>query len=237
MEIPQFYNKWLLLWLLWLILWLVDLAEWTLYVWLLQLSNYRCPITANYPIIAANCPIIITEWLVKKLWWLWLTRCHRKGSTFSIVILRPWVLVQSVTWNLHLLHSSWALDNLSRPNHNENWKYSGCLNKLNVASEGNHQNLYLIGCLEQCDKMKKFWVDWGQIAMVWESHSRVPPSPHWPPFPPHPNRIRKISTTTINKFHHTGLFGLNLGTFFPEKIETAFSKWLLEVIIHKLKIY
>ena len=72
---------------------------------------------------------------------------------------------------IHLLHDSWALDNLIRPNHNKNWKYSGFLNKLNVASESNHQNLYLIGCLEQCDKMKKVWVDRGQIVMVWESHS------------------------------------------------------------------
>ena len=56
---------------------------------------------------------------------------------------------------LHLLHNG-VLGN--RPNHNKNWKYSGCLNKLNVASESNHQNLYLIGCLEQCDKMKKFWI-------------------------------------------------------------------------------
>ena len=147
------------------------------------------------------------------------------------------MLVQSVTWNLHLLHSSWALDNLSRPNHNENWKYSGCLNKLNVASEGNHQNLYLIGCLEQCDKMKKFWVERGQIVMVWESHSQAPPSPHRPLSHPIPIGLEKYQQQQINKFHHTGLLGLNLGTFFPEKIETAFSKWLLEVIIHKLKIY
>ena len=151
------------------------------------------------------------------------------------------MLVQSVTWNLHPLHSSWTLNNLSQPNYNENWKYSGCLNKLNVASEGNHQNLYLIGCLEQCDKMKKFWVDQGQIAMVWESHSQVPPSsPLTGPLShPIPIGLEKYQQqqSTINKFHHTGLFGLNLGTFFPEKIETAFSKWLLEVIIHKLKIY
>ena len=148
------------------------------------------------------------------------------------------MLVQSATWNLHLLHSSWTLDNLSQPNHNENWKYSGCLNKLNVASEGNHQNLYLIGCLEQCDKMKKGlgWLGSDCDGLRITKLSAPLPSRHWPPFPPHPNRIRKISTTTINKFHHTGLFGLNLGTFFPEKIETALSKWLLEVIINKLKI-
>ena len=53
----------MLLWLLWSILWLMDLAEWTLYDWLLQLFDYRCPITVNCPITLSdyNC----TEWLVK----------------------------------------------------------------------------------------------------------------------------------------------------------------------------
>ena len=39
------------------------LAEWTKYHWLLYLSDYRCPITANCPITLSyyNC----TEWLVK----------------------------------------------------------------------------------------------------------------------------------------------------------------------------
>ena len=41
----------------------MDLAEWTWYDWLLQVSDYRCPITANCPITPSdyNC----TEWLVK----------------------------------------------------------------------------------------------------------------------------------------------------------------------------
>ena len=53
----------------------MDLAEWNKYDWLLQLSDYRCPITANCPItakcpITVNCPITLfdyssTEWLVK----------------------------------------------------------------------------------------------------------------------------------------------------------------------------
>ena len=37
----SFRGKWLLPWLLWSILWLVDLAEWTQYNWLLQLSDHR----------------------------------------------------------------------------------------------------------------------------------------------------------------------------------------------------
>ena len=64
MEITYFsLDKRLLLWLLWSILWLMDLAEWTLYDWLLQLFDYRCPITVNCPITLSdyNC----TEWLVK----------------------------------------------------------------------------------------------------------------------------------------------------------------------------
>ena len=63
-KLPFFpLDKWLLLWLLWSILWLVDLAEWTLYDWLLQLSDYRCLITTNRQIILLdyNC----TEWLLK----------------------------------------------------------------------------------------------------------------------------------------------------------------------------
>ena len=49
-------------WLLWSILWLVDLVEWTLYNRLLQLSDYRCSMTAKCPITLSdyNC----TEWLV-----------------------------------------------------------------------------------------------------------------------------------------------------------------------------
>ena len=34
---------------------LVDLAEWTYHDWLLQLFDYRCPITANYPITLSDC--------------------------------------------------------------------------------------------------------------------------------------------------------------------------------------
>ena len=49
-------------WLLWSILWLVDLVEWTLCNRLLQLSDYRCSMTAKCPITLSdyNC----TEWLV-----------------------------------------------------------------------------------------------------------------------------------------------------------------------------
>ena len=56
-------DKWLLLGLLGSILWLVDLAEWTEYNWLLQLSHYRSPVPANCLITLSdyNC----TEWLVK----------------------------------------------------------------------------------------------------------------------------------------------------------------------------
>ena len=65
LEIFQFSfpDEWLLLWLLWSMLWLVDLAEWTYYDWLLQLSNHRYPITANHPITLSNYNY--TEWLVK----------------------------------------------------------------------------------------------------------------------------------------------------------------------------
>ena len=64
LEIPRlFSNKCLLLWLLWSILWLVDLTERTKYDWLLQLSNYRCPITVDYLITLSNYNS--TEWLVK----------------------------------------------------------------------------------------------------------------------------------------------------------------------------
>ena len=65
LEIPQFFfqDKWLLLWLLWLILWLVDLAAWTLYDWLPQLSDYRCPITANCTITLSDYSC--SEWLEK----------------------------------------------------------------------------------------------------------------------------------------------------------------------------
>ena len=41
----------------------MDLTERTKYDWLLQLSNYRCPITVNYPITLSNYNS--TEWLVK----------------------------------------------------------------------------------------------------------------------------------------------------------------------------
>ena len=43
----------------------MDLAEWTKYDWLLQQSNYRCPITANCPIKtvqrAADAPFTFEE--------------------------------------------------------------------------------------------------------------------------------------------------------------------------------
>ena len=56
----QFFQ---LLWLFWSILWLLDLAEWTWYDWLLHLSYYKCPITANCPstVLDYKCK----EWLVK----------------------------------------------------------------------------------------------------------------------------------------------------------------------------
>ena len=65
LEISHFFfqGKWLLLWLLWSILWLVNFADWTSYDWLLQLSDHRCPITANCPITRSN--YTCTEWLVK----------------------------------------------------------------------------------------------------------------------------------------------------------------------------
>ena len=64
LEIPQlFKDKWLLLWLLWSNLWLVDLTERTKYDWLPQLSDYRCPITANYAITLSDYNS--TKWLVK----------------------------------------------------------------------------------------------------------------------------------------------------------------------------
>ena len=40
-------NKWLLLGLLGSILWLVDLAEWTEYNWLLQLSHYTLQVSGS----------------------------------------------------------------------------------------------------------------------------------------------------------------------------------------------
>ena len=40
-------DKWLLLGLLGSILWLVDLAEWTDYNWLLQLSNYTLQVSGS----------------------------------------------------------------------------------------------------------------------------------------------------------------------------------------------
>ena len=40
-------DKWLLLGLLGSILWLVDLAEWTDYNWLLQLSHYTLQVSCS----------------------------------------------------------------------------------------------------------------------------------------------------------------------------------------------
>ena len=40
-------DKWLLLGLLGSILWLVDLAEWTEYNWLLQLSHYTLQVSGS----------------------------------------------------------------------------------------------------------------------------------------------------------------------------------------------
>ena len=64
MEVPQFFqDMWLLLWLLWSILWLVDMAKRIKYDWLLQLSDYRCHLTANFLMTLSdyNC----TKWLAK----------------------------------------------------------------------------------------------------------------------------------------------------------------------------
>ena len=44
-------------------MWLVDLAEWTYYDWLLQLFDYRYPITANRLITLPDNNY--TKWLVK----------------------------------------------------------------------------------------------------------------------------------------------------------------------------
>ena len=41
-------------------------------------------------------------------------RCHSKVSSFSPVLSRPWVLVRSGAWTLHLKHGSSASNNLSR---------------------------------------------------------------------------------------------------------------------------
>ena len=41
-------------------------------------------------------------------------RCHSKVSSFSPVLSRPWVLVRSRAWTLHLTHGSSAPNNLSR---------------------------------------------------------------------------------------------------------------------------
>ena len=41
-------------------------------------------------------------------------RCHSKVSSFSPVLSRPWVLVRSGAWTLHLTHGSSAPNNLSR---------------------------------------------------------------------------------------------------------------------------
>ena len=65
LEIPQFFPRistccYLLLWS---ILWLVDLAGWTKYDWLFQLSDYRCPLTVKYPIKLSDYNS--TKWLVK----------------------------------------------------------------------------------------------------------------------------------------------------------------------------
>ena len=56
----QFFQS---LWLFWSILWLLDLAEWTWYDWLLHVSYYKCPISANCPstVFDYKCK----EWLIK----------------------------------------------------------------------------------------------------------------------------------------------------------------------------
>ena len=46
---------------------------------------------------------------------LTICRCHTKGSTFSSVILRPWVLIRSGAWAVDLPHGIWALCNISWP--------------------------------------------------------------------------------------------------------------------------
>ena len=51
----------------------------------------------------------------RRLQRLTICRCNYKGSTFSSVILRPWVLVRSGAWTLDLPHRSLALYQLSYP--------------------------------------------------------------------------------------------------------------------------
>ena len=48
LEIPQFFFGYLVVAMVTVIISVIDgLAEWTLYDWLLRLSDYRCPVTAN----------------------------------------------------------------------------------------------------------------------------------------------------------------------------------------------
>ena len=74
-KLPFFpLDKWLLLWLLWSILWLVDLAEWTSYDWLLQLSDYRCLITTNRKIILLDYTVgLQLHRMITEKWSSWCT--------------------------------------------------------------------------------------------------------------------------------------------------------------------
>ena len=60
----------------------MDLAEWTWFDWLLQLSDYRCSITVNCPIIrlvkskAANPPIMFEEIVMVMINNMFLSFCR-----------------------------------------------------------------------------------------------------------------------------------------------------------------
>ena len=60
----------------------MDLAEWTWFDWLLQLSDYRCPITVNCPITrlvkskAANPPIMFEEIIMVMINNMFLSFCR-----------------------------------------------------------------------------------------------------------------------------------------------------------------
>ena len=49
----------------------------------------------------------------RRLEWLIICRCHSKGSRFSSVILRPWMLVKCGNWTVNLRHGSLGLYNTS----------------------------------------------------------------------------------------------------------------------------
>ena len=60
----QFFQS---LWFFWSILWLLDLAEWTWYDWLIHVSYYKCPITANFPSTVFDYKCKNDWWKIKQL--------------------------------------------------------------------------------------------------------------------------------------------------------------------------